>query len=41
MAVIALMQVIQNGSGGGRLMTHCHNPYHAETGMMINLGYLA
>jgi FtsP/CotA-like multicopper oxidase with cupredoxin domain len=23
----------------GQWMTHCHNIYHAETGMMINLGY--
>jgi FtsP/CotA-like multicopper oxidase with cupredoxin domain len=25
----------------GQWMTHCHNIYHAETGMMINLAYLA
>ncbi|WP_432831329.1 multicopper oxidase family protein [Dactylosporangium sp. CA-092794] len=25
----------------GQWMTHCHNIYHAETGMMINLGYRA
>ncbi|PTA48261.1 copper oxidase [Micromonospora sp. RP3T] len=25
----------------GQWMTHCHNPYHAETGMMVNLAYLA
>jgi len=25
----------------GRWMTHCHNIYHAETGMMINLAYQA
>ncbi|MFG2042876.1 multicopper oxidase family protein [Dactylosporangium sp. NPDC048998] len=25
----------------GQWMTHCHNLYHAETGMMINLGYRA
>ena len=23
----------------GQWMTHCHNIYHAETGMMINLAY--
>jgi FtsP/CotA-like multicopper oxidase with cupredoxin domain len=23
----------------GQWMTHCHNIYHAETGMMINLSY--
>ena len=25
----------------GQWMTHCHNIYHAETGMMINLAYRA
>ena len=25
----------------GRWMTHCHNIYHAETGMMVNLAYQA
>jgi FtsP/CotA-like multicopper oxidase with cupredoxin domain len=25
----------------GQWMTHCHSIYHAETGMMINLGYQA
>ena len=25
----------------GQWMTHCHNAYHAETGMMTNLAYLA
>jgi multicopper oxidase len=25
----------------GQWMTHCHNLYHAETGMMVNLAYRA
>jgi FtsP/CotA-like multicopper oxidase with cupredoxin domain len=25
----------------GRWMTHCHNIYHAEAGMMIGLAYEA
>lgn len=25
----------------GQWLTHCHNIYHAETGMMINLAYQA
>ena len=25
----------------GEWMTHCHNAYHAEVGMMINLAYLS
>ncbi|WP_406045620.1 multicopper oxidase family protein [Micromonospora sp. NBC_00898] len=25
----------------GQWMTHCHNAYHAETGMMVNLAYRA
>jgi FtsP/CotA-like multicopper oxidase with cupredoxin domain len=28
-----------DGTNPGQWMTHCHNIYHAETGMMINLGY--
>ncbi|HEU5107984.1 MAG TPA: multicopper oxidase family protein [Micromonosporaceae bacterium] len=28
-------------SNPGQWMTHCHNVYHAETGMMINLAYQA
>jgi FtsP/CotA-like multicopper oxidase with cupredoxin domain len=30
-----------DASNPGQWVTHCHNAYHAETGMMITLGYQA
>jgi FtsP/CotA-like multicopper oxidase with cupredoxin domain len=32
--------VVFDADNPGRWMLHCHNAYHAEAGMMTQLGYL-
>ncbi len=35
------LPVVFNADNPGRWMLHCHNAYHAEAGMMTQLGYLS
>ncbi|MEV4202561.1 multicopper oxidase family protein [Micromonospora globbae] len=42
--IVAPKQIVAvdlNADNPGQWMTHCHNIYHAETGMMVNLAYQA
>ena len=34
------MPVVFDADNPGRWMLHCHNAYHAEAGMMTQVGYL-